>query len=86
MDAIANALAESSPRAAERFTQRIEQSLTHLAAFPRAGRQVPEFQDESLRELIIQSYRLVYRVTTKEIEVVTIRHGARLLGDREIEN
>jgi toxin ParE1/3/4 len=50
-----------------------------LAHSPQLGRVVPEFGDPSLREIIIQSYRVVYRVDDRNSSVQVIRfwHAAR---------
>ena len=40
------------------------------------GRIVPEFQDENLREVVFQNYRIVYRIAGEDIRLLTIRHGA----------
>jgi plasmid stabilization system protein ParE len=46
---------------------------------PRLGAEVPEYGDETIREVLEHPYRIVYRVTTDRIEVVAIIHGARRL-------
>ena len=48
-----------------------------LDQFPMAGRMVPEFNETNVREVFIYSYRLMYRITSKQIEVVAIIHGKR---------
>ena len=42
------------------------------------GRQVPELADPQLRELIVPSYRLIYRVDTDG--VLALVHGRRDFG------
>jgi toxin ParE1/3/4 len=39
------------------------------------GRIVPEVEDPNIRELIIYSYRLIYEISQKRIEILTIIHG-----------
>jgi plasmid stabilization system protein ParE len=43
---------------------------------------VPEIGDPSLREIIWRNYRLVYRLTPRSVEIVTVFHGAMLFPDR----
>ncbi|MEA3412266.1 MAG: type II toxin-antitoxin system RelE/ParE family toxin, partial [Pseudomonadota bacterium] len=50
----------------------------NLADFPRLGRVVPEIADDVIRERIIYSYRLVYKVENKKILIVAVVHGRRL--------
>ena len=50
-----------------------------LRRFPDRGRVVPEFQDESIREIIVKAYRVVYRVNHEQraIEVIRFWHAGR---------
>lgn len=50
-----------------------------LGQFPFSGRVVPEFGDPTIRELILDPYRIVYRVDEKAKVVGVARywHGAR---------
>ena len=57
-------------------------SVEKLLQFPRMGRVVPETQDESIRELLHQNYRIIYRITGERIEILTIIHGSRDLTNR----
>jgi toxin ParE1/3/4 len=50
-----------------------------LARFPRAGRKVPEFDDESVRELVVYSYRIIYQLQQDEALIVAVIHGKRIL-------
>jgi toxin ParE1/3/4 len=45
-----------------------------LETYPSMGRTVEEFNDPNLRELIIYSYRLIYRISDNNIEVVALVH------------
>jgi toxin ParE1/3/4 len=47
--------------------------------FPFSGRVVPEFEDENIREKIVYSYRVIYRIQNNTITVATVVHGKRLL-------
>jgi toxin ParE1/3/4 len=50
-----------------------------LGQFPERGRVVPEFEDESVRELIVKAYRVVYRVKHDQqlVEVIRFWHAGR---------
>jgi toxin ParE1/3/4 len=50
-----------------------------LAQFPRSGRMVPEFGDENVRELIVYSYRVIYRIHEQEAVIAAVIHGKRAL-------
>jgi len=66
---------------ASALASRIIQIVNALPEFPRSGRIVPEYMDETLREKIHRNYRIVYRIHKDAIEIVAICHGARLLND-----
>ncbi len=48
-----------------------------LSVSPRAGRVVPEYSRDDLRELIVKNYRLVHLVRGDEVVIVRVLHGAR---------
>jgi toxin ParE1/3/4 len=50
-----------------------------LGQFPEAGRVVPEFNLPTIREIIVRSYRVIYRVDHEKKKVAVIRfwHAAR---------
>ena len=56
-----------------------------LAHSPDLGRIVPEFEDPFIREIIVRSYRVVYRLDDSKhlVEVIRFWHAAR--GVPEIE-
>ncbi len=60
-----------------KLTRRVDQLIDH----PRSGRIVPKYDDENLRELIAHPYRLIYRLKSDRIDIITVFHGARQLPD-----
>ena len=50
-----------------------------LADFAERGQTVPEFGDESIRELLVKPYRLVYKITDEHVFIVAFIHGSRRL-------
>ena len=48
-----------------------------LTTFPERGRMVPEYEDPTVRQIIVRRYRLVYRVRPERVEVLRIIHGAQ---------
>lgn len=66
---------------AGQFTGRIIEAVEKLETFPERGRKVPEsLETEGIRELLFQSYRIVYRLRTDRIQILTVLHGSRDLG------
>jgi len=43
------------------------------------GREVPEFADQQLREVLFQNYRVVYRIArdVKMVEIIAVVHASR---------
>lgn len=78
VQAIRSYVARDSAHYADLLVERIVAAVSRLETFPRSGRVVPEVGDESLREVVHESYRIVYRLQPGVIEVITVFHGARL--------
>lgn len=85
LNAFANYIATDSAAYAFAFLRRIIEAAEHLRAFPEMGRVVPEFEDESIRELIVQNYRVVYVFRDGVVYMAAAKHGAmdirRTLGE-----
>ncbi len=79
LEEICEYIARDSEYYARFFAQKLITQVETIAEFPGAGRIVPEYQRDDLREQLFQNYRLVYRVRPEAVEVVAIVHGARLL-------
>lgn len=73
-------VARDSIRYAEALTDRLFDAVGRLELFPLSGRVVPEIGREDIRELIVGTYRVVYRVSDDEVEILTVTHAARPLG------
>ena len=82
LEAIASYISSNSPSYAAGMVRKVLTAAEMLAEFPRMGRQVPEWDDEIIRERIIYPYRMIYRVETKQVVVLAVIHGARLLPDQ----
>lgn len=72
-------IAKDSRGAARQWVARLKDRATAAAKTPRAGRQVPELARDDIREVIEGSYRIVYRVLPRAIEVLTVFEGHRTL-------
>ena len=58
-------ISKKSERHAQLTVKRLFESVDILEKHPRAGKIVPEFQNDKIRELIRGSYRIVYRIVDK---------------------
>lgn len=64
---------------ADRIIDNIITRVDQLSYFPKSGRVVPEFENDSIRELIQGNYRIIYKVTNQKISIIRIHHSARLM-------
>ena len=72
---IAGMIAVERPLAAERWIRSIFSRAKQLASHPASGRMVPELGDPEIRQLPHPPYRIIYRIETKRVLVLTVRHG-----------
>ena len=72
-------IGENDPQAAGEFARAVFRAIERLAQFPRSGRQVPEFADPMIREVIRRPCRIVYRVQSgaEIVEIARVWHAAR---------
>jgi toxin ParE1/3/4 len=70
-------ITHDSPYYALSFIEKIFQSVEKLQTHPHIGRKVPEVDQENVRELIFQGYRILYRAEPQRIYIVTVLHGSR---------
>ena len=74
---IHNYIANDSKYYARRVIQEIVAKTSTLTDSPEIGRVVPEIGDQNIRELIVYSYRLVYEISARGIEILAIIHGRK---------
>ena len=84
LETIKEFISQDSANRAEQWVHELFSAGEDLCNFPMRGRIVPEFNKENLRELIIENYRLVYRMKTNQIEILTVFEGHRLLKNKDI--
>ena len=79
LEAAAEYIARDSEFYAAAFVQEAREAAGTLADFAERGQTVPEFDDESIRELLVKPYRLVYKLTDEHVFIVAFIHGSRRL-------
>ena len=73
-------IARDSVERAIRFVDAlVDHAEAILSGNPRSGRVVPEIGNPDIRELIYHGYRIVYRLNTDFVEIVTVFEGHRQL-------
>ena len=76
---IVSFISRDSRERAAAFGYRLIAATDELQDFPEIGRVVPEYEIETIREIIVRSYRIVYRVNheRRQIEIARVWHAAR---------
>lgn len=54
------------------FIQKIKTKVDRLKKFPQSGRLVPELKRKNIREIIIDHYRVIYKIDKKNIFILTV--------------
>jgi len=79
LQAIYDYIAQTSADYARRTVERITARSRQIGAFPMAGRTVPEFQVDQLREVFDHPYRIIYRIRPDRIDIIAVVHMSRHL-------
>lgn len=69
-------LAEDSPSAAARVLDAVDATAQSLSDLAERGRVVPETHDTSIREVFVFRYRVLYQVSSDQVRVLAVIHGA----------
>jgi plasmid stabilization system protein ParE len=70
-------VARDSDAYAAALVERILSSIDRLSDFPNLGQRVPELDDDLIRQLVVDRYRVIYRVRAQAVDLAAIVHGAR---------
>lgn len=86
MQDIVRYISIDDPERALRFGKFLILHTKSLGQFPERGRVVPEFGEESIREIIVRTYRIIYRLDHRQrvIEVIRFWHAGR--GSPELDH
>ncbi len=81
---IAKYIAQDSLNSAQKWVESTFNIVERLEQFPKSGRIVPEIMQDDFREIIHGNYRIIYRLQSESISILTVRHGRQLLPIDEI--
>ena len=82
---IASYIALDKPSVAQQWIDKMFDSVEQLIDFPKSGRVVPELQINSIRELVQDNYRVIYKIQDNSISVLTVKSYRQQLRADEIE-
>jgi len=80
LEDICEFISKDSFHYAQITAQKIFSSVENLISYPELGRIVPELNNPEIREIILGSYRIIYRYKNDEVEILSVYHSARLLN------
>lgn len=75
-------IAADQPENARNFVDRLTIRAASIGGQPRIGRIVSRYGRDDIREIHEGAYRIVYRILPERIDILTVRHGARLMPGR----
>ena len=80
LDELVRYISRDSVFYAQRFGEKVVLATRRLNDFPESGRMIPEAEDKALREIIVQGYRVMYRLEADHVLILAVMHGSRDLG------
>ena len=80
---IAKYIARDDPAAAEAWVTGLFAAGDRLSQHPYSGPMVPELGREEIRQIIYQSYRIIYRIGKTGVGVLSVRHFRRQFDPKE---
>lgn len=72
LDEIESFIAQDTPKRASAFIDLLLEKGDLIGSFPDMGRIVPELSRSEIREILVGNYRIVYRRTPAQIEILTV--------------
>jgi toxin ParE1/3/4 len=78
-------ISTENSNAAYKMIERIFKRVETISKFPKRGRKLPEANREEIRELFESGYRIIYRVESNRIYVLSIRNFKQLLSKKDLE-
>ncbi len=84
LNAIIEYIAVDRPNSASRNLRKVKEKASELNSLPERGRIVPELSDQGIvqyRELIVPPWRLIYRISGKNVHILTLIDSRRSFED-----
>jgi toxin ParE1/3/4 len=80
LEAVAEFIAQDSPAYARAVVRKLLSAGRQLEAFPFSGRAVAEVGEPTIREIMVYSYRLIYRVSADSLVFIAVVHSRQDLS------
>ena len=76
-------IAHDSEHYAKKVAHDIREKTDLLNGLPKAGKKIPELDNEVVREISLYSYRIIYQINNEDVFVLAVVHKRR---DLKVEN
>jgi toxin ParE1/3/4 len=83
-DEAADYIARDRPGAAYDWLVGLREAVARLEEYSESGRVVALLAQPAVRELIYNSYRVIYRIASDEVRILRVWHVRRRLRKRDI--
>ena len=72
-------ISQDAAKAANDVVTALLQRTRQLETVPLSGRKLADYPNQNIREILLRPYRIIYRVTETQIEILTVMHYRQLL-------
>ena len=71
--------AQGAAKTAREVVAALLSRTRQLETAPLSGRQLADYPDEHIREILLRPYRIIYRVHEQQVQILTVMHYRQLL-------
>jgi addiction module RelE/StbE family toxin len=72
-------ISQDAAKAAKKVVTTLLTRTRQLESVPLSGHKIPDYPDDHIREILQRPYRIIYRVTEQQVEILTVMHYRQLL-------
>ena len=77
-------IAEDNIINAKKWIRKLRARARKITDAPMSGRIVPEFENNNIREVFLENYRIVYLLQNETVLIITVFEGHKLLTKTSI--
>ncbi len=77
-------IATDKPEAGRRWLEAVFNAVDRLELFPLSGHPLPELDSARYRQVLYKAHRIIYRIDTDSVVILTVRRCKRLLDVNEL--
>ena len=84
LDKIYEFISQDNISGAQKMVDRIIKKVDTLSNNPERGRKVPEANRKEIREIFEGEYRIIYRIESKKVSILSIRNFKQILPKKDL--